>query len=172
MLGVCYPGDSVGFHKIGSMPDAGVQVGFGSFLGLQQGGVSGENLPFLQSNCINIRSDLMTHASDDPIMLDLVTYRWDIPQMLVAHGTTNKPWGANEGFADGSTRWYNYSDFNSSYSPTYEWDRKCRWFLYNGTNGQFLLGGYPGYYQYDYVHVPPEDWFGIEGGYTQLFTPF
>jgi prepilin-type N-terminal cleavage/methylation domain-containing protein len=172
MLGPLYPGETQpnqGYHKIGSAgnyPYGGTIVGFGSFLGEDDPWTDGNNLPWYSVHNNHIRSDRMTHPTDDPIILDLVPYRWDIGQNLVAHGTNGTPWGANECFADGSHRWVTYADFNVTYNPIYGQDRKTVWMLYNGARGQYIKGGYPQTYQYDGVRKPPDDWFGVAVGWT------
>ena len=160
-LGPLYPGETLptqGYHQIGQSGGGGWFVGFGSFLGLSTPIVNAQGVTVYTIRLTNARADLMKFASDDPIIVDLLSYRYDANLCYAPHGSSMyTPWGSNQGFADGSVRWYDFASLNAYYVPTYDQDRKIYQYIYNGPKGQLLKGGYPGP---SGGASPPDEWFG------------
>ena len=163
------PGNPTGNYAVGEGSWGGNIVGFGSFLGLyhnncstdgsgtgSNGGMNGmyrSRVADAGSNIgagtqLRLRIIDLKNPSDDVIFIDTLFQRggastaaataWNIP-----HATSSyKPLGINQGFADGSVRWFNHSQMNFYYQPAYPWDRQVLTPMYVSPKCAFNNGGY------------------------------
>jgi hypothetical protein len=176
---------------IGQWNAIGNTVGFGSFLGLyfnntsaDRGGVGsngGINACWRLRNADGSGAALLRlqdflNPSSDVIFVDLefqdTTYstrgatNWSIP-----HGALNQPDGINEGFADGSVRWFNHNQMNTFYQTAYPWSMYCKitpLYLDFSKPSLFNYGGYPTEWGWQPTTL---EWYGVTtpnagGGYT------
>lgn len=134
---------------LGQVTNVGLTVGFGSFLGLyhnncspdrsgtgSNGGVNmryrvrafDPTMPTTGSNGLApLRFDDFFNPATDIMLIDLISCdssgystatstNWSF-----THGRGGLPDGINEGFFDGSVRWFPYRSLNYNYSTTYPW---------------------------------------------------
>lgn len=96
-----------------------------------------------------LRLQDLRNPSSDIILIDLLLQEGNMTQFdptvrwTVAHGSAASPMGVNQGYADGSVRWHNFSELNTAYKPAYSWDRKVTLPYHRHKNSKFNWGGYP-----------------------------
>ena len=142
----------------------GYRVGFGSFLGLRSGTFTGTTFV----NGTGVQLSTFSVPSSEFVMFDLLSYHWFAPtQWLTPHGQGNQQGGLNEGFADGSVRWFNWKQVNRQYwGGNYNGDRRIYYYFYCPPNAQFNYGGYPlGPTTYQM------NWVGVNTGIQSVYTP-
>ncbi|MBS3762033.1 MAG: prepilin-type N-terminal cleavage/methylation domain-containing protein [Planctomycetes bacterium] len=132
-------------------------LGYGSWLGFPMK----EHNDY--SRTIDTPLSLMKHPSHDIFVADLTlqeqppgeylsfSYRPDLLK-TVAHGSPGNPAGMNQGYADGSVRWYNFSELNTGYLCSYWWGRNVMAYYNRNVDlvgadrdgkSTFNNGGYP-----------------------------
>jgi prepilin-type N-terminal cleavage/methylation domain-containing protein len=156
-----------GLYQIGDSTWGGYIVGVGSWLGMayEANDPADGILKSTNVDCRNVKPSGLRHPSSEVILVDCLFQRatqggrwsassqWNIP-----HGRGNRPDGINEGFADGSVRWYSFSALTWSYNPAYPWDRQVVTPYHVEPDAQFNLGGYP--FVAGYVYSP-KGWYGL-----------
>jgi len=170
------PGSPNGIYRIGDPSWGGSVVGFGSWLGMVWGTpwVQGPSAP--GNGVVNgtyIRPHKLRRPSSEVLILDTLFQRgsglyfftsnsWNIP-----HGR-RRPSGINQGYADGSVRWHNFTDLTFSYKPPYWWDRQVLTPYHADADATFNRGGYPTQGAWVYA---PDGWIGISLLHGATYNP-
>jgi competence protein ComGC len=143
----------------------GYRMGFVSFLGA----VSDLDC-FINGR--GVRLGHLNAASYEVLLFDALSQRTAAPtDWLIPHGSATTPDGLNQGFADGSVRWFNWEEVNRYYRPDYNWDRQIQHFYHCPPQAKFNRGGYPSNPENVWSRRP-WDWVGIindancSGGYV------
>jgi len=186
------PGHADGLYRIGENAYGASVVGFGSFLGLYHlkvGDPPGANGTVNTTTNPNdppvgwsrgegygprLRFQDLRNAAQDIILIDALLQRgnagtyspgtpWRVP-----HGNPSRIMGVNQGYADGSLRWYNFDELTVGYKPAYPWDRRVVTPYHAGERTKFNLGGYP--YTHTNWNPAQPGWYGI--GLTPHYTAY
>ncbi|MFW5856340.1 MAG: hypothetical protein ACOCX4_00555, partial [Planctomycetota bacterium] len=120
----------------------GFFVGYGSFLGLYKGPANGTgNTRFMPRKVIR-------RPSEEPLILDIHVFRilsgsvYNPAQTTTPHGSPGDPRGTNQGFADGSVRWFAMSECNQVYKASYPWGRKVLTPFYMPDGSELFTTGF------------------------------
>lgn len=144
-------------------------LGYGSWLGFPKR----PNNDY--SRTIYTPLSLMKHPSDDILVADLTlqkqpageylsfSYRPDLLK-TVAHGSPDRPAGMNQGYADGSVRWYSFSELNSGYLCSYWWGRHVM--AYYHRNVELVGADRDGKSTFNDGGYPNEVWWSTDSTFT------
>lgn len=163
--------------ELGEKTWGGVVVGFGSFLG-NRVGIFG----MIDTKQVGLHH--LRRPSEDLLVLDVLlqegtlgaydpSRRWTIP-----HGKPSMPAGLNQGYGDGSVRWYAFHDLRHHFRPSYNGDRRVVQPLHIDAPQRtaFANGGYPRQTQHlwNYAadhHTWPPGFKGVSRVHIRPFDP-
>lgn len=171
-----YLSDGSVTRKVGELhtnPGSGtIAVGFATWLGVEvPGGPSSNTYWLIRGRNVNLQR--LERPSEETLFYDRLiqagqpaggtaTYSASTP-MGIPHADGRAPAGTNQGFADGSVRWYGFKQLNYYYMPAaYPWDRQQVMPFYAGPYAKLHRGGYSP--NYTYGNLPPYSntkWFGM-----------
>lgn len=150
----------------------GIAAGFATWLGVEvSGGPSSNTYWLIRGRNVNLQR--LERPSEETLFYDRLiqagqpggstaTYSPNVA-MGIPHADGRGPAGTNQGFADGSVRWYGFKQLNYYYMPAgYPWDRQQVMPFYAGPYAKLHRGGYGP--NYTYGNLPPYSntkWFGM-----------
>ena len=173
--GAKYMSDGSIYRKVGEPLAAPgsptVVAGFATWLGVAvPGGPSSTTYWLIRGANVNLQK--LDSPAEESLFYDRLiqygnpagstaTYSPTVP-FSIPHADGVAPAGTNQGFADGSVRWFRFKSLNYYYMPAaYPWDRQQIMPFYASESAKLHRGGYK---NYKYTTLPPYSdtgWFGM-----------